>query len=301
MVVEVDQVAEGLIDARIARRLIALELADVDMPVDLERRESRRRPTLFYRVFISRAGMIRVELWERGEYHGARSLSPTYGSSQLRSRRVALAAAELARVLRQKRLAAAKLAARPRPGDDAGSCGTGTPPYRIELAARATGALVGPERAWLAGPALGAALRVGRSARLELAISALAGRDAALAERTGLRWLELSLTPSWEVPLGGRASLGLGATAAASAVHASRVAAVDGIAGQRDTWSARAAARPELVVGLSRALGLSVAPELGAALRPVPLTSDAGERAMMGGLWLGLSLGVRLDPGAPQP
>src|SRR6185295_17665832 len=42
-------------------------------------------------------------LWERGEYHGARVVSGSNAAGQLGARRVALAAAELARRLKKKR------------------------------------------------------------------------------------------------------------------------------------------------------------------------------------------------------
>ncbi|HYP90384.1 MAG TPA: hypothetical protein VEQ59_19565, partial [Polyangiaceae bacterium] len=98
VVVEIDLGAERLVDARSARRLVPLELADVALPTT-----SRGTPVLFFRVLGRDAGTLRLELWERGEFHGARTLSGAGENPQLVARRVALAAAELGRRLARKR------------------------------------------------------------------------------------------------------------------------------------------------------------------------------------------------------
>ncbi len=300
MVVEIDELAESLLDARLTRRLVKLELADVDVPVEPLPKGAKHHASLFFRVFVTPTGLVRVELWDRGEFHGARSLSPTYGSPQLRARRIALAAAELARGLRQKRLAEARLAARPKKNNDAAEHETRVPPYRFDLAARGGIALVGPGDAWLAGPGLGAGLHVGKHARLELGAAWLAGSSAVASPSAKLRWLELSLAPSWDFALARRTTLGAGIVAAASAVHVSGVAGVDDVAGEADTWSSRAAGRVALGVQLSRAVSVALAPEVGAVLRRVPFVDQGGAHGGVGGLWLGATLGVAIDPSAPR-
>src|SRR5258706_16211119 len=103
VVIEIDSAAEHWVDARSARRLIPLELSDVDVPPAPALR--RAAATLFFRVLGRPDGALRVELWERGEFHGARVLSASGENAQLVARRVTLAAAELGRRLSRKRQA----------------------------------------------------------------------------------------------------------------------------------------------------------------------------------------------------
>ena len=58
---------------------------------------------LFVRVLGDGNGQLRIELWERGIAYGSRVVAGTTGAGQLVPRRVALAAAELARELRDER------------------------------------------------------------------------------------------------------------------------------------------------------------------------------------------------------
>ena len=106
--IEVDAAAERLVDARTLRRLIALELADVEVPPEIDGQAS----ALFYRVLGDTPGFVALELWERGTLHGSRRVSSAEPGGHLFARKVALAAAELARALRQQRQARRRLEAR---------------------------------------------------------------------------------------------------------------------------------------------------------------------------------------------
>src|SRR5688572_23659586 len=108
VVIEVDAAGERLLDARAVRRLVALELSDVDVPEELD----GAAPTLFYRVLGDNRGFVDLELWERGTLHGSRRVSSADRAGHLFARRVALAAAELARAVRQQRIAKRRVEAR---------------------------------------------------------------------------------------------------------------------------------------------------------------------------------------------
>ena len=87
VLVEIGDSAESILDARATRRLVQLELSEIDVPAASGNK--RARAPLFFRV-IKVEQDVRVELWERGEYHGARVVSGSNAAGQLGARRVAL-------------------------------------------------------------------------------------------------------------------------------------------------------------------------------------------------------------------
>lgn len=300
MVVEIGDSAKSLLDTRLARRLIQLELSDLHIPPDPALRRAPRGTALFFRVFGARGEMFRVELWDHGEFCGARLLTGERGSPELRSRRVALAAAELARRLHQRRLTELAIANAKRKGADNDKNDAARHWARLALGAGALAAWLGPRDAWLAGPELRGELRFPGGMRVGLGAAWLAGSVNGVPASPGLRWFELSLSPGWTVKMDPAFDLDLGLNAAAAAAHFTRIAAVDGIPGELDTWSARAAlhvwAEPRLGPGLRLALG----PEVGAVLRPLPFRDETGVERRVGGLWLEAAVGVVLDPHDPR-
>jgi hypothetical protein len=110
-----------------------------------------------------------------------------------------------------------------------------------------------------------------------------------------LRWLEagaavdyrLWASPSWRFSLGAAASV--------ASLQISGVAAVDGLAGAGDTWSARAggALGVEARVGGPLWLGLTVEP--GAVLRPAPYRDAAGASGAVEGAWIGVGLALSVE------
>jgi hypothetical protein len=291
--VEIGDGAESLLDARATRRLIALELADVNVP--LLDSAKHQRSSLFFRV-VQVGQDLRVELWERGEFHGARTVSGTNAAGQLGARRVALAAAELARRLQKKQQiqadreradAASRLLARQRAARR-----TLSGPLALRPSFEA--ADVGAGSALLLGPRLLGQWTFDRRARLDGGLAWLAGSapDAARTE-----WLELSLVPSVRLPLSEVLDLDLGADLAAAWVRFSRVRGVDAIVDQSETWSARAAGSLRLEPRLSRQLRLSVGTAAGLVLREMPFEplSAGGDR--LRGVWLSFDLGVVFTPG----
>ncbi len=290
VLVEISDAAEVRLDARAARRLVALELAEIDVlpPPNAKRGVD----PLFFRV-VQQGSDLRVELWQRGEAHGARLVSSTGASSQLSARRVALAAAELARRLQKKRQLSAQ---RERVGSaehavgaaQANRCGCASP---LALRSSLAAVRVSDGATVLAGPRMLAQWTFASQARLDLGLSWFEGRapDAARAE-----WLELSLAPSRRVPLSQTVDLDLGVELAAVWVRLSHVRGVDLIPNQNETWSARAAALVRLEPRLSRRARLSVGAAGGILLREVPFQPLVSGGQRIGGLWLGLDLGVVL-------
>jgi hypothetical protein len=293
--IELGSKAERLVDPRLTRRLIQLELGDVEVPPVVTGIAAAQPPALFYRVLATRPEEIRVELWERGEYHGARSVSLSSGTAQLHARRIALAAAELARRLRGKRIAEAKRLASPPSNGDNGDDGWsgGRPGAGIGAGVRAAG--LGPSDLWLVGPELAGRLRLGESLRFELAGAWMHGQAAALSGSPITSWMEVSIAPGYAAGLAHRLNLIAQLRFAAAIVHLSDVLAVDGIEREEETWSARAAFELGLEAKLSRAFAVHVAPEAGVVLRRIPALGREGDFERIGGLWLGASLGASFD------
>jgi hypothetical protein len=251
-------------------------------------------PALFYRVLGDERGFIELELWERGTLLGSRRVSSSERGGHLLARRVALAAAELARALRQQRQARRRLEARRLAREHA---------ERVE---RRTRTLEGPSA--LAGFVAGGrgsdftwggvGLRLEQTLRDATRLD-LSARWLALDvddERLRFSGLELSLGPSQRLRLTAVLDLDLSATVAASVLHASFARGVDAIAGQDETWSSRAALSARLEPRLARWARASLGVEAGQILRAVPATLDAGERYTLRGPYLGLELGLVLTP-----
>jgi hypothetical protein len=295
VVVEIAPEVERAINPRFTRRLVQLELSELDVPPSPT---VRGQPTaLFFRVVELDASTLRVELWERGDFYGARSISTAGGNGQLHARRVALAAAELARRLRRQRLLeAARLRRQARAAANASSSEARrrkTP--RLVVAPSFGAFLVGPNDLWLAGPSLGSTLSAG-AARLGLGASWWGGRTRSNGARSWLEWSELSVTPGVSLELSPSLDLDLGLVAAAAMVRFARAQGVDAISGQKETYSARLALQAGLTLPLSASTRLAFTPEAGALLRHIPVTTLDEASRRYGGLWLGASLSAEVEP-----
>jgi hypothetical protein len=291
-VVEIDDSAEVVLDARATRRLIQLELSEIDVPQASGNK--RARAPLFFRVVQVEQG-VRVELWERGEYRGARVVLGSNAAGQLGARRVALAAAELARRLQTKRRGQAereRVAEEERAREaarDARRALDGPLALRPSLDLASIGGL----SATLAGPRLSAQWTAAHRTRLDLGFAWLAGSGPAQAHP---EWLELSLSPMQRTSLAEAWDLDLGLTVAAAWLRLAKVRGVDEILDQSETWSARAAAVVRIEPRLSRQVRLSLAAEAGLLLREVRFQSLAGSAERIRGAWLGLGIGVVFTP-----
>lgn len=287
--IEIDARAESLIDARTLRRRVELELADVAVPPPLGQREA----ALFFRVLYAGSGQLRVELWERGVAYGSRVVAGATDADPLLARRVALAAAELARELsdtredeatdrvdRARRKFGLELAARRRTLDGPRA-----------LRAGAVGAW-SPRLAYV-GPSLAAEFDVHRKARVDFDVSTgfgTAGRSAALET------LSLGIGAARRVVLGPRWDLDVALRAAAWVLEFSDARSVDGIAREHQSWTASVDARVRLEPRLSRRIRLVLGLGAGTLLRRVPLELTSGPEKHFDGPFIAGEVAIVATP-----
>lgn len=289
VVVEIDVAAERLVDPRSARRLVPLELSDVALPAN----GTARGSVLFFRVLGRADGSLRIELWERGEYHGARVLSGAGENPQLVARRVALAAAELGRRLARKREATLarderlKRAREARAQKAASRTQDGPVALRSELSFAAV-----PRKMRLFGPRVSGELSVRGPLRLDVGAELWTG---ALEPRLMAELQGVSLGPAYRWPLTSGLDLDCGLQVAALLIEVPRAPSVDTIAQQDSSWTARVALTPRFELRLSRQLRALVGADAGALLRTVPYEGAQGAERLRG-FWWGASLGVVVTP-----
>jgi hypothetical protein len=289
VVVEIDGAAERLVDPRSARRLVPLELSDVALPFT----GVRGAPVLFFRVLGRNDGSLRIELWERGEYHGARVLNGAGENPQLVARRVALAAAELGRRLARKR--EATLARDERLGrarekiarEQRERTQDGPVALRSELALAAV-----PGKLWLFGPRLNGELTLRGPLRLDVGAELWSG---SLTPALGSQLGGVSIGPAYRLRLGLGLDLDLGLHAAALLLSVPKARSLDGLMSDTRSWTARLTFAPRVEMRLGRQVRALVGAEAGAVLRPVSYESDRGPERLSGAWW-GASLGLVVTP-----
>jgi hypothetical protein len=135
---------------------------------------------------------------------------------------------------------------------------------------------------------------------------------------SGLRWLELGLSADYRLWLGRSWRLALGGSGAFSSLHLADATAIEGQAGQRESWSARAGGLLAIEARLTapvvstpahpapeaapHAMWISLGVDPGAILRPVHFAGAAGATGVIEGAWLGLGLALHFERvGAPDP
>jgi hypothetical protein len=292
--IEIEPRVEAALDARAARRLIQLELSEVVVPP----RAGDAEAELFVRVLPGAGGQLRVELWERGEQHGARLVSGVQSTPSVAARRVALAAAELARGLKQKRrlLAVATERARLRAEREARLRASRTLDGPVAL--RVGGEGVWGRHLWLAGPTLDGELGVLGRLRLDVGAAWTFGR---LTPRgTDVEALAFRVGPARRFVLGSHTDLDLGVRGEAHLLTFHGVHGVDQMRGERQTWSVRLLGAARLERRLSRGVRLELGALGGAALRRVPVTLADGRALRLGGGLLGAELALVLTPYTPR-
>ncbi|MFO7179824.1 MAG: hypothetical protein DIU78_014085 [Pseudomonadota bacterium] len=286
VVVEVDAQAETLVDERVVRRLIALELADIDVP------PSGSATGLFYRVRGTASGGVEIELWEVGNLRGQRLVSRSEGRA-LAARRVALAAAELARGLRQQRIAERRAQARERARRRARAAERRRKRLEEAFVVRSAAQAARGTELTLFGPSLAMGIGVHGPTRLELGARLLGARDD--TGRATLTFYELALGPARRFALTPTLALDVAALGAVSAVHVGGATGVDGIVDQRETWTARAGLAVRLEPRLGRLARLSLGVEAGSLLRAIPATFDS-EAVRYRGPYAGVDFGIVITP-----
>jgi hypothetical protein len=287
--IEIDARAEALIDARAVRRLVQLELSDVEVRPAPGQKET----ALFVRVLGAGDGQLRIELWEWGVPYGSRSVAGATGAAQLLARRVALAAAELARELSDERDDAAAAAEQQRQ--------RALEAARVARARTRTGPRAlrsGFVGSWsrdlsLVGPELDAELHVYRALRLDLGAAwSFGGIDA----RHAVQSLGVELGPARRFVLGPTCDLDVGVALGAEVLDFPDVRGVDGIPGQHQTWTARVDARARLEPRLSRSARLALGIGVGTTLRDIPVELAPGDARRLGGPFLVGELALVLTP-----
>jgi len=287
--IEIDARAEALIDSRAVRRLVQLELADVEV----RPAPGQRDTALFVRVLGADVGQLRIELWERGIAYGSRVVAGPTGSTQLVARRVALAAAELARELRDEREDAAALAEqqRQRALEAARVARERTREGPRALRSGFVG-YWGNELA-LAGPELAGELHVYRALRLDVGAAWLGGGlDGGHSAQAAL----LSLGVSRRRALSRGLSFDGGVGITGGVFDFRDVHAVDGIAGEHQTWSVAVQGGFRLEPHLSRSVRLAFGLGGGYFLREMPLEVEAGTTRRIGGPVLMGELALVITP-----
>jgi len=294
VVVEIGSRAELVLDPRFTRRLVQLELSELEVPPSPT---TTNEPTaLFFRVTQEAPSTLRIELWERGKFYGARTISVSRGTSQLLARRIALAAAELARRLRHVRQEEArrlKLEAR-EPSESAHPAKHTAELYRFFVEPGASAAAVGPSELWLIGTGVTAGWRLADS---YFGVRASwYGGQMGRGETHSVQWTELMLAPGYTYSLSPSLRLDVGLDAGAAVVRVHGVQAVDAIDGQKETWTGRLAAHLGLQIPLTQSLALNAGPEIGSVLRRLPVTLRDGSSNDYGGLWLASKFGLVMEP-----
>ncbi|MBN2192359.1 MAG: hypothetical protein JW751_06050 [Polyangiaceae bacterium] len=299
VVVEIDRGASQLVVPTLTRRLVAIELGDLDVPPAPGLDPPPEHRSLFVRLVGQDELTVRVELWELGEALGAREISFGEGTSeQLRARRIALVAAALGReAAMARRREASYLAEQARLEADAQRAWAASPPdLRTALIAGVRGVVVGTGGLVLGGPRLEGSLRLAAGATLGLGLTSLTGSVPTLAGSPAAEWNELSLAPGWAARFGERARISFAFEVAAATARLLRVRSMDGIEGQSTSWTSRASGRADLELELGRRGSLSLGAAAGMILRPLPVIDRNGNHEEVGGGWLGLDVGWVLDP-----
>ncbi len=292
VVVEITPAAREMLNARVTRRLIELELADLRISANPKRPDDPGL-SLFYRLLVADNGELRIELWELGEFYGARRVSTAHGDKKLLARHVALATAELAQRLSRAHTQLAKELERKRKNEarEARERAEKERRERWALLSRLEVAWLPRPNAWLTGPRLGFQLNHPHSGRLEVSASWLYGTTNDLKSRDGFEWLELKVAPAYRFDA---YDLAAGFDVGVATLAFSGDVSVDGTPGQRQTWAARAGTHLQYEPRLSPRLRLHLGSEAAILLRNIRAQSDH-EAIDLGGLWLGVSLGLVLD------
>ncbi|WP_437608728.1 hypothetical protein WMF20_48245 [Sorangium sp. So ce834] len=249
-------------------------------------------------VWVDRPTAARLEIQVRldGRAVVRRQIAVSGLTSDVAARLVAIAASEM--ILAEMRRARAPRRPPPprRPTPD-----------EIELASRDLDALsvsAGPYAAVVSGgPHVlgGAGLTLGLR-RLRLTESLFARLLAAPSSGgETLRWLEGGFSGDYRFWLAASWRLSIGAAASVASVRLPAAASVDGVAGERDTWSARAGLGLGVETRLGGPLWLGLTLDPGVVLRPAPYEAAGGTAGAVEGVWLGVGLSLAAERRASPP
>lgn len=287
--IEIDSRAEALIDPRAVRRLVHIELADVDV----RPAPGQHDTVLFVRVLGAGEGELRVELWERGVAYGSRVVAVTTASAQLLPRRVALAAAELARELRDERDDAALEAEeqKRRALEAARIARNRTREGPRALRSGFVGMLASDLA--LAGTTLAGEFSAYRNLRIDVGAGWLVGGvDRNHAAQGAL----VQVGPARRLSLGRAVSVEGAFGVSAYFFNFPDAHAVDGIVGQHQTWSASIDGHLRLEPRLSKSVRLVLGFGGGVLLRAMPVELERGATRKIQGSIAVAELGLVITP-----
>lgn len=297
--VEITSDVEALIDAPLARRLIRLELADVELPKVNAGVESRPPPSrqassatpraaeevVFVRLLRHGEGLV-VELWARGELAGERRLVIS-SNEQHQARRVALASAELARRLREARVMERQRVLREHLAPNPDTAPVYLTKVNVEGAA-SVGAAVWPDAdAVLVGPRLHLGVVTEPGVGVGLAVASFTSTAAPVVRA----WTEIGLRPSWQVALAPQVKWVLGLNLAVGVVDIAPTATFAGSQLSHQTWQTKLGLDAQLRWSVSPRVNLMFAPEAAWFGRALRVERQQDSETLDGG-WFGASVGA---------
>ncbi|WP_437762838.1 hypothetical protein WME77_32885 [Sorangium sp. So ce764] len=248
-------------------------------------------------VWVDRPTAARLEIQVRldGRAVVRRQIAVSGLTSDVAARLVAIAASEMIRAEMRRARAPRRPPSPRRPTQD-----------EVELASRDLDTLsvsAGPYAAVVSGgPRVlgGAGLALGLR-RLRLTESLFARLLAAPSGGEPLRWIEAGFSGDYRFWLSASWRLSIGATASVASLRLPAAVSVDGIAGERDTWSARAGLGLGVETRLGGPVWLGLTLDPGIVLRPAPYEGARGEAGAVEGAWLGVGLSLATERRSAPP
>lgn len=302
------ELPEDVVSETTARRTLALELREVEVPASpLRHGDESSQVQLHVRVSAEPAAddsqkpaLLVIEVWDRGESAGRRRVSAR-GDPSTVGRRAALAAVELVRQLGFTRSRLARLQAKRKEERRREEQRLAQKQRRRRLAIDSRlSSLVLPEGGWLVGPGLGVELNSQFPLRLR---GVLSHRTGSLSVEDGPEhtasypWshVDLSVSALWVGSVEGALAVEGGLLAGVSAVHLGGDLISEELTGLRDTWSSRLGGTVGATAPLGRGSRLRLGLTAGMTLRPVPFGRE-GVNSSLGGGFLGVHLALLVRP-----
>ncbi len=302
------ELPEEIVSETTARRTLALELREVDVPPSpLRPNEASGDVHLHVSVSVAPkseqsggAAFLVIEVWDRGEFAGRRRVSAR-GDPPTVGRRAALAAVELVRQLGMARTRLARVQAKRREERRLEQLRRARQQRAKRLALGSSfSSLVLPEGGWLVGPGLEAEFNSHLPLRLRAALGYRLGRLSVQGMGLGAThsaWsqIDLSVSALWVRSMSDEISVEGGLMAGVSALHLGGELVSEQLTGLKDTWSSRLGGALGAVAPLGTWSRLQAGVSAGITLRRVPY-GRAGTESSLGGGFIGVRLALLVRP-----